>query len=200
MYRRPCNTQWEKARIPYCPPVIGSGSAMSESARMAEQVCRSAWVTSIAGPQCVSDISNAPVSQTVRFEVPVRPGAPMPYVQVGTTPARLTTQQYATAAVFNNYDPYNPTTRFSQYFPPAPRPYICPERIPNNLPIPRSICVPITRYEGSQASIERQAREAQAAAAAAAPAPAPAAPAPAPAAPAEALPPAGAALAEDPPA
>ena len=88
----------------------------------------------------------------------------MPYVEVGTTPAHLTTQQYATAAVANNFDPYNPATRFSQYFPPTPRPYICPERIPNNLPIPRSVCVPVTRYEGSQASIERQAREAEEAA------------------------------------
>jgi hypothetical protein len=79
----------------------------------------------------------------------------MPYVTVGTIPARITTQQAATAAIASANDPYNPATRFTQYFPPAPLPYICPERIPNNLPIPTSVCIPVTRYEGSLAEAKR---------------------------------------------
>jgi hypothetical protein len=48
-------------------------------------------------------------------------------------------------------NPYDPATRFSQYFPPAPLPYVCPERIPNNDPKPSTReCIPITRFIGSK--------------------------------------------------
>jgi hypothetical protein len=160
MYARRCPIgRVTKAGNPYCPPTQSPGSAIPESARLAEQQCRTAIVTTQIGPPCEIATSNAssgaPVSQTVRVEVPVPAGAPPPYVVVGTVPARITTQQAATAAIASGYDQYNPATRFRQYFPPAPLPYICPERIPNNLPIPTSVCIPVTRYEGSMAEAKR---------------------------------------------
>jgi hypothetical protein len=159
MYSRRCTGRLTKAGNPYCPPVNSPGQAIPESARIAEQQCSPAVVTTQIGPSCVDSTttpnSGAPVSQTVRVLVPVPRAGPMPYVNVGTVPARITTQQAATAAVESSYDPYNPATRFRQYFPPAPLPYICPERIPNNLPIPTSVCIPVTRYEGSAAEAKR---------------------------------------------
>lgn len=160
MYARRCPVnRVTKAGNPYCPPTRSPGSAIPESARMVEQQCRTAWVTTQIGPPCEIATSNptsgSPVSQTVRVEVPVPASAPMPYVVVGTVPARITTQQAATATIASGYDPYNPATRFRQYFPPAPLPYVCPERIPNNLPIPTSPCIPVTRYEGSLAEAKR---------------------------------------------
>ena len=160
MYARRCPVgRVTKAGNPYCPPTQSPGSAKSESARMTEQQCRPAWVTTQIGPPCEDATSNpssgSPVSQTVRILVPVPVSGPMPYVSVGTVPARITTQQAATATVATAYDPYNPATRFRQYFPPAPLPYVCPERIPNNLPIPTSVCIPVTRFEGSLAEAKR---------------------------------------------
>lgn len=160
MYARRCPIgSVTKAKNPYCPPVSSPGYPIPESSRIAEQQCRNAIVTTQRGPSCEDATSNTegggPVSRTVRVVVPVPAAAPMPYVDVGTVPARLTTQQAATAAVTTASDPYNPATRFRQYFPPAPLPYICPERIPNNLPIPTSVCIPVTRYEGSMAEAKR---------------------------------------------
>jgi hypothetical protein len=87
----------------------------------------------------------------------------MPVVEVRTTPASTTTQQVATAVVASS--------RFAEYFPPAPLPAPCPVRIPNNEPIPTFTCTPVTRFYSSAeyAAIE-------AAAAAAAPTPAAATP------------------------
>jgi hypothetical protein len=169
MYRRPfCIVREEKARQAYCPPVRVPGAALSESARIAAQQCPTAWVATLKGPQCESDISGAPTVRNARVLLPVRPGAPPPYVQAGSTPASLTTQIRATEASLTNQDPYNPATRFNQYFPPAPRPYVCPERIPNNLPIGPMPCVPPQRYEGSKQALARIAAEEAAAAEAAA--------------------------------
>jgi hypothetical protein len=164
MYRRSCPIgRVTKATNPYCPPTRSPGSAISESARMAKQICPTAIVTTQVGPACTTSATDPttgePVSRTARVIVPVTPGGPVPYVQVGTVPARITTQQTASAVLGVGYDPYNPATRFRQYFPPAPLPYICPERIPNNLPIPTSVCVPVTRYEGSLAEARREAQQ-----------------------------------------
>lgn len=156
MYARRCPVgRVTKAGNPYCPPPQSPGSAKPESARLAEQQCRLAIVTTQIGPPATTTDSCSFVSETTRVIVPVPASAPMPYVPVGTVPARITTQQAASAAVFAASDPYNPATRFRQYFPPAPLPYICPERIPNNLPIPTSVCIPVTRYEGSLAEAKR---------------------------------------------
>ena len=159
MYNRKCPIgRVLKAGNPYCPPTQSPGSAIPESARIKQQ-CPNAIVTTQIGPSCehasTNPTSGDPVSQTVRVIVPVPVGGPIPYVNVGTVPARITTQQAANATIVTSYDPYNPETRFRQYFPPAPLPYICPERIPNNLPIPTSVCIPVTRYEGSLAEAKR---------------------------------------------
>lgn len=163
MYSRRCAiTRVTKASNPYCPPprnyggelstIVSPGHAIPESMRMLEQQCRTAIVTVQEGPSCSSTGST---SQTVRVEMRVPSAAPMPYVEVGTIPASVTTQQNTTAVIQTAYDQYDPTTRFRQYFPPAPLPYVCPERIPNNLPIPTNVCIPVTRYEGSLAEAKR---------------------------------------------
>jgi hypothetical protein len=160
MYRRPCGaTQWQKTSIPYCPPTIATGSAITESERMILRQPTEAWVTTQIGPTCIVDVPpqtstvcsvGSGVTTTRRVLVPVAPAAPMPYVPVGTTPASLTTQQRVVDTNSQAYNPYNPSTRFSQYFPPAPIPYICPMRIPNNDPKPSTRdCIPITRFHGS---------------------------------------------------
>ena len=158
--RRSCPvTRVNKASTPCCPPprnysvstAVAPGQSIPESMRMLAQQCPTAVVTTQEGPSCAT----GPASKTVREVVRVDPAAPMPYVEVGTVPARITTQQNATAVIQAGYDQYNPATRFRQYFPPAPLPYVCPERIPNNLPIPTSVCVPVTRYEGSLAEAKR---------------------------------------------
>jgi len=151
---RPCPSVsgFKKTSVPFCPPVQCQGSAIPESARVIADQCPQAWVTTIAGPTCEADatLTGTGVVTTRRILVPVAPAAPIPIVPVGTIPARLTTQQRATEAIFNANDPYNPSTRFAQYFPPAPLPYICPERIPNNDPKPSTnICLPPQRYQGS---------------------------------------------------
>lgn len=162
MYPRRCTvTRVNKSSMPYCAPprnynpesstITTPGQAIPESMRMLEQQCRTAIVTTQEGPSCAT----GPASQTIRVTMRVPAAAPMPYVEVGTVPARITTQQNATATLEAAYNQYDPATRFRQYFPPAPLPYICPERIPNNLPIPTSICIPVTRYEGSLAEAKR---------------------------------------------
>lgn len=154
---RPCPpTQVQKASVPYCPPVQSNGpGAIAESSRLTAQLaaCGSAWVQTIPGPPClVGDTSNGG-----KIRVAVPPAGPLPVVEVRTTPASLTTQQAATATLFDATNPANPATRFAQYFPPAPIPYECPVRIPNNEPKPSvRDCVPITRFMGSaqQAAME----------------------------------------------
>jgi hypothetical protein len=160
MYRRPCApTQWKKDSIPYCPPTPSPGSAITESERMILNQPSFAWVTAQIGPTCIVDVppqqstigsAGSGTVTTRRVLVPVAPAAPMPYVQVGTTPASLTTQQRVSDVNTQAYNPYDPASRFTQYFPPAPIPYICPMRMPNNDPKPSTrVCVPITRFHGS---------------------------------------------------
>ena len=139
----------------YCPPVQGKEpGAIAESSRLTAQVaaCGSAWVQTVPGPRCsVSE----PSGGIIRVAVP--PAGPLPVVEVRTTPASLTTQQAATATLFDATNPYDPATRFSQYFPPPPLPYECPVRYPNNDPKPSvRDCVPVTRFMGSaqQAAME----------------------------------------------
>ena len=56
-----------------------------------------------------------------RQEVTILPGGgDVPLIVVGTTPASATTIQRQTASLYVGNDPYNPATRFSQYFPKQP--------------------------------------------------------------------------------
>jgi hypothetical protein len=74
----------------------------------------------------------------------------VPVVDVQNVPASVTSAQRATTILKQESDPYDPKTRFAAYFPPAPLPYICPERIPNNLPKGSTAdCVPLRRFQGS---------------------------------------------------
>jgi hypothetical protein len=87
---------------------------------------------------------------TKKVIVPVPDGSPPPVVTVLNTPASVTSAQRVTEILTRESDPYNPKTRFAAYFPPAPLPYICPERIPNNDPKPSTAdCIPIRRFQGS---------------------------------------------------
>jgi hypothetical protein len=71
-------------------------------------------------------------------------------VTVQNIPASVTTSQRVTEILTRESDPYNPNTRFAAYFPPAPLPYICPERIPNNAPKGSTAdCIPLRRFQGS---------------------------------------------------
>jgi hypothetical protein len=173
---RPCPpTAVQKASTPYCPPVVGSGpGAIAESARLQQRVaaCGSAWVQTVPGPaQCGI---GEPSGGVIRVAVP--PAGPLPVVEVGTVPASQTTKNAANVITTGSdtWDPYNPKTRFnqyftrfSQYFPPDPIPAPCPFRMPSNDPKPSTReCLPIQRFMGS----------AQEAAMSAAPAPAPSLP------------------------
>ncbi len=143
---------------PYCKTTAAPGvGAIPESMRMFSQRCPNAWVATQTDPACLTSNPDvpapAPAVDTPRVkivQIPVAPGAEMPYVSVQTVPASNTVQQRAQAVIALATDSYNPDTRFSQYFPPAPIPYECPERIPNNEPKPSTAdCIPITRFHGS---------------------------------------------------
>ena len=129
-----------------------------ESTRMLNERCSEAIIT-IQPPVCSAQsdpIQSNPVVNTStnlsynKILVPVLPGYPMPIQTVGTIAASSTTQQRALSVIQQESDTYNPDTRFRQYFPPAPTPYQCPERIPNNYPLPSTApCLPIQRYQPS---------------------------------------------------
>lgn len=125
--------------IPCCPKIVGQGSAIPESARMASEVCGISYVNQ-------STIKNPT-------------GTPLIVVQVGTTAASITTQERANNIINAANDPYNPATRFSQYFPPEPIPYVAPVciRIPNNEAKPSTTpCIPLQRYESTAESLAKQ--------------------------------------------
>jgi len=87
-----------------------------------------------------------------KLEIPVPSGSPAPIVTVQNIPTSVTLRQRVATILDNESNPYNPNTRFAAYFPPAPIPYECPERIPNNLPKPSTAdCLPIRRFQGSAA-------------------------------------------------
>ncbi len=120
--------------------------------RMLAEVCPYAYITvPTARVDCtVAQTSSMTVAATEKLLVPVYPGNTPPVVPVQTMPASITTQQRAISVAAVESDPYNPATRFAQYFPAPPIPYICPERIPNNYPLPSTRpCVGVTRFASS---------------------------------------------------
>ena len=106
-----------------------SYKSLSESGRMQAQQCTTMY------------ISNAPV--------PVQRGDSnnIPYMNVIATPASGTTQSIQTAVLFAGNNPYDPATRFTQYFPRLPPPPPCPVAVPNPGYVPP--CVPPTMFRGS---------------------------------------------------
>ena len=130
---------------PCCPPPVQPGrDTIPESVRMMTQKCPNFYVTTLVTPVC-----NNGTTVEKRL-VPVNSNTPIPCVAVGTTPASVTTRQQSLSVLSQSSDPYNPTTRFNQYFPPQPPPPPCPIRMPSNEPkISIPVCVPITRFKGS---------------------------------------------------
>jgi hypothetical protein len=143
MYKRntyPVNNQ---RSVPYCPPLASPGpGGIPESSRITTEQCGIAWVQTVTTNPCNP--------QPVVISTIVTPGAPMPLVNVTSTPASATIQKQKQIIANNVSDPYNPDTRFAQYFPAPPLPYVCPVRLPSNEP-PASLqtCQPIRRFQGS---------------------------------------------------
>lgn len=142
-HSRPAPAQVSRA---YCPPVKTPGSGHDsgitppDSCHMEMNAYTNQWVTS---PVVVNGVTQKVTTQ-------VNGNGVLPYVEVGTTPESVTTANRGLAA---QQTPATTTvdSRFAQYFPPAPRPYVCPERLPSNEPAaPDRPCVPITRFEGSR--------------------------------------------------
>lgn len=130
-----------------CTPGIADPGAIPESARMTAEQCATMVVTTLAHTPCSA-------ANRVTQDVPVVPGSSIPVMPVMSIPASVTIQQKAADAVFNESNPYDPATRFSQYFPAPPLPYVCPERIPTNEPKPSTApCLPIQRFQGSRAAL-----------------------------------------------
>jgi hypothetical protein len=123
--------------------------AIPESVRAAAWQCSTATVCVANaveyGPACPTTLSGA-----TKVSVPVPAGSSAPVVTVQNVPASATVAQRARESLERESNPYNPQTRFAAYFPPAPLPYICPERIPNNDSKGSTReCVPLSRFQGS---------------------------------------------------
>ena len=142
-----------------CPRQTPSlGNAVPESVRVMQERCKFAYVTTYIGASPNYDPMNgmSTMSTTIvcgapgiqKITVPVV--SIVPLVDVGSVSASTTSRQRALEVISIGSDPYNPATRFAQFFPPAPIPYICPERIPNNDPKPSTApCLPIQFFMGS---------------------------------------------------
>jgi len=157
------------------PPLPAPPTApiLLESERMASEMCPTAWMTISCPPASCDTIGAGTVLNatagipieyrtaipwtgcavpTQRIQIPVIPSQGPPVAVVGGQPASVALQQKTTARQLMESDPYNPTTRFAQYFPPAPVPAPCIVRLPNtNPPIPLIPCIPPTRFQGSTA-------------------------------------------------
>ena len=141
-----CKPQFTSAVYGQCcfPRSAAGPGAIPESDRMQKQQCPTMMVTTLTA-SCSGSIEKE------RIIVPTT--APQPILNVSSSAyTRIKTQEVLNAAS----DPYNPATRFAQYFPPAPVPYECPERIPNNIPIgPETPCIPAIPYKGSAQQVEQ---------------------------------------------
>lgn len=123
--------------------------AIPESIRVSKWNCSTA-VVSVPNVAAYQSSSTVLENGTAKVNVPVPSGSPAPLVTVQNKPASRTVAQRVSELALNQSDPYNPETRFAAYFPPAPMPYICPERIPNNDTKPSTAdCLPIRRFQGS---------------------------------------------------
>jgi len=130
--------------IPCMPrqDIPGQG-LMPESVRIGQSMCPNAWVLSSAAPTCAG-----PATQ--KIQLPTAGLTAIPVITVDNVPVSTTLQQRATQIRKTASDPYDPVTRFARYFPPAPLPYVCPERLPSNLPLPpETPCILNTRFQGS---------------------------------------------------
>lgn len=124
--------------------------AIPESSRLAARRCGTIWVTVPPRSSCGSSGGGETANEPEKVEIPITASDVIPVQTVETTPASATVRLTAERVRQQESNPYNPATRFAQYFPAPPLPYVCPERIPNNGPAARiSECVPVARYSGS---------------------------------------------------
>ena len=107
-----------------------SYKSLSESGRMQLQQCTTMYISNVSVPVQRGDSNN------------------VPYMDVVAAPASGTTLSIQNAVLFAANDPYNPATRFAQYFPRQPPPPPCPIAVPN----PGAIigpCSPPLMFRGS---------------------------------------------------
>ena len=135
-----------------CPVVIpDSIQAQAESSRIASKV-KSVFMTAPASANCEGN-SGSNQSNVLQSTTPVTPGAPIPYAPVGAPAASFTVANRAAQAVAISVNPFNPKTRFSQYFPPPPMPYCPPVRYVKADTLPSvNTCRPIQRFTGIPAA------------------------------------------------
>ena len=145
-YTHGCSPVPTKSSIPYCCPVPSPGhGAIPESARISVEPCAFAWIQTTSTDPCNP--------RHIMISTIVSPGTSYPVMNVGTTPASQTIQQQKQILANIVSDPYNPETRFAQYFPAPPLPYEPPTRMPNNDPKPSTrTCQPIQHFQGSSVS------------------------------------------------
>jgi hypothetical protein len=156
MYKSACKVAFPNhPSIPYTPklrPTIAQTNSVPESVRLQARAPPNISVTvSDSSPLYgipISAVENPPN----KLYLPVIPGYPMPMTEVGTMSASQTTQRRALVTQILAQDKYDPDTRFTQYFPPKPVPYRCPDRVPTKDPRPSvRICQPIRTFQGSVA-------------------------------------------------
>jgi hypothetical protein len=107
-----------------------SYKSLSESGRMQLQQCTTMYISNVSVPVQRGDSNN------------------IPYIDVIPASASGTTQSIQNAVLFAANNPYNPATRFAQYFPRQPPPPPCIISPPN----PGAIigpCSPPLMFRGS---------------------------------------------------
>lgn len=148
--------QTQRPTIPLCcggtgptTPVepYSEAGAVPESVRLQTRTCPTYTVrTGPSSNPCTG--SNPGPVQIPTSSVPI----PTP---VRSVPASATTELRRTQTIDEATDPTNPATRFEQFFRPKPPQPPCPERLPNNLPIPPDRpCVGVGRFAGSQQQLQ----------------------------------------------
>lgn len=132
---------------PCCPVVIPDTiQAQAESSRIASKV-KSVFTTVPTYPNCVNNNGGASVQQSTSL---LTPGAPIPYASTGAPAASKTVQSKAAQVVAASTNPYNPTTRFAQYFPKQPPLFYCetPRYVKADTLPSVNTCRPIQRFTG----------------------------------------------------
>lgn len=158
--------------IPYMPSIVAPGpGAIPESQRIANRICDATWISVPSPLGCTTVPSNVSTNQAIYMSTMTisRPSESVTIdivdngayqriqgqvgtapVAVGTVPASATLRRAVQQTQINESDPYNPVTRFAKYFPAPPLPYVCPERLPSNEPLPPTTeCIPPQRFQGS---------------------------------------------------
>jgi hypothetical protein len=120
--------------------------AQAESSRIASKV-KSVFTTVPTFPTCVNNNKGSSVQQSTSA---VTPGAPIPYATTATPAASKTVQNRAAQVLAASTNPYNPVTRFAQYFPKQPPLFYCqtPTYVKADTLPSVNTCRPIQRFTG----------------------------------------------------